>query len=77
MEDRIAELALLCFDGNPEKATALLELLKISLQLDEDKIPEVKQPVCVWEREGQCFKDIPDSLRACKKPCAFLEIDVK
>lgn len=73
-EERIAELALKCFDGDPEKALALLELLKISIQPEiampqlDMTLPEEK---CYWEKEGECWKDIPDSLRKCKKPCKF------
>lgn len=73
-EERIAELALKCFDGDHEKAVALLELLKISLQ-PEISMPDVSmhlpEEVCYWEREGECWKDIPDSLRKCTKPCQF------
>ena len=75
-EDRIAELALKCFDGDPEKAVALLELLKISLQSDCD-MPEVEislpEEHCRWEREGQCWLDMPDSLRKCNLPCSCFE----
>lgn len=74
--DKIAELALTCCEGDSKRATALLELLKISLQLG-DEMPLIGCYECVWEHSGQCFKDIPDSIRACKKPCAFMEIDVK
>ena len=76
MEERIAELALKCFDGDPDKALALLELLKISLQ-PECSMPNVEmqlpEEACCWEREGDCWKDIPDSIRKCKKPCSFFK----
>lgn len=74
-EERIAELAMKCFDGDSEKALALLELLKISLQPDIE-MPKVCMK-CIWEHSGQCWKDIPDSIRKCKKPCAFLEVSVE
>ena len=73
-EDKIAELALKCFDGDHEKAIALLELLKISIE-PTCKMPDVEMqlddPSCRWEKCGDCWKDIPDSIRRCKKPCAF------
>jgi hypothetical protein len=76
MEDRIAELAMKCFDGDPDKAIALLELLKLSLQ-PECSMPDVKmllpEEVCYWEKEGNCYKDIPDSIGPCKKPCTFFK----
>lgn len=75
-EERIAELALKCFDGEPDKAVALLELLKISLN-PACKLPDVEmhlpEEICCYEREGNCWKDIPDSIRPCRKPCAFFE----
>lgn len=73
-EERIAELALKCFDGDPDKALALLELLRMSLEPEcsfpnvEMKLPEEN---CCYEREGNCWKDIPDSIRKCEKPCEF------
>ena len=73
--DKIAELALTCCEGDAKRATALLELFKISLQLDGE-MSLVGCKKCLWEHSGQCFKDIPDSIRACKKPCEFMEIDV-
>lgn len=76
-ENEIAELALRCFDGDDEKALALLQLLKISLQLDCD-MPKVEmvlteESTCCWEKEGMCWKDVPDSIRKCEKPCTFLQ----
>jgi hypothetical protein len=79
-EERIAELALKCFDGNPEKALALLELLRISIQ-PECSMPDVEmqlpEETCCYEREGDCWKDIPDSIRACRKPCLFFKSSVE
>ena len=75
-EEELAELALKCFDGDPEKAVALLKLLKLSLQPEcsmpdlEMKLPE---EVCRWEKTGQCWVNMPDSLRPCKKPCTCFE----
>ena len=74
-EERIADLALKCFDGDPDKSIALLELLKLSIQ-PEVEMPKV-QMKCTWEHSGQCWKDIPDSIRSCKKPCAFMEVGVE
>ena len=79
-EERISELALECFDGDPDKALALLELLKISLQPEcsmpdlEMQLPEEK---CRWEKEGKCWVDMPDSLRTCSKPCTCFENKVE
>lgn len=78
-EERIAELALKCFDGDPDKALALLELLKISLQ-EDCSLPEMDmhlpEETCCYEREGDCWKDVPDSLRPCQKPCTFFKNNV-
>lgn len=81
MEEELAELALKCFDGDPEKAIALLKLLKISLQ-PECALPDVKMELpedecCRWSIEGQCWIDMPDSLRKCVKPCMHFENKVK
>ena len=75
MEEELAELALKCFDGDPEKAVALLKLLKLSLQSDVDVIEERDIPVdsCRWEKTGQCWLNMPDSLRPCTKPCTCFE----
>ena len=76
MEERIAELALKCFDGDPDKALALLELLKISLQ-PEGNFPDVEmklpEETCYYEKEGDCWKDVPDSISLCRKPCEFFK----
>ena len=77
-EERIAELALKCFDGDQEKALALLELLKISLS-PEIEMPNVEMELpeeCCWEKEGSCYKDIPDSICICRKPCTFFKLRV-
>ena len=74
-EDKIAELALKCFDGDPDKAVALLELLKISLQ-PNCSMPDLEMHVpeeCRWEKEGQCWLQMPDSIRKCTKPCTYFE----
>ena len=75
-ENEIAELALKCFDGNHEKAVALLELLKISLE-PECKMPDLEmqleEETCYWERCNNCWKDVPDSIKQCKKPCEFFK----
>lgn len=78
-EEKIAELALKCFDGDPDKAVALLELLKVSLQKDSslpDMDMHLPEEICCWEKEGNCWKDIPDSIRPCKKPCSFFESSI-
>lgn len=75
-EDEIAELALFCFDGDSRKAVALLELLKMSLE-PECKMPNVEmnleEETCYWERCNNCLKDVPDSIKQCKKPCKFFK----
>ena len=82
-EERIAELALKCFDGNSEKALALLELLKISL-IPECDFPDVElqlpEDTCYYERNGNCWKDIPDSVRlffSGSVPCGDPHQDLK
>ena len=80
MEEDISELALKCFDGDPEKAIALLQLLKLTIQPECD-VPEAEmhlpEEVCRGEKDTQCWIDMPDSLRKCKKPCAYFEKRVK
>lgn len=79
-EDKISELSLKCFDGDPEKAVALLELLKISLQPEcsmPDVVMHLPEEKCRWEREGRCWVDMPDSLRNCIKPCTCFENSVE
>ena len=52
-EEKIAELALKCFDGDPDKAVALLELLKVSLQKDSslpDMDMHLPEEICCWEK---------------------------
>lgn len=72
----LSELALKCFDGDPEKATALLKLLVLSLE-PECNMPKVEmklpEEMCRWEKSGQCWVDMPDSLKKCVKPCACFE----
>ena len=79
-EDEIAELALKCFDGDQEKALALLTLLKISLQNDCD-LPDVEmvlpeEPCEYRDKYGMCWLDMPDSLRECSIPCMKLENNI-
>jgi hypothetical protein len=79
-EDEIAELALKCFDGDQEKALALLTLLKISLQNDCD-LPDVEmvlpeEPCEYRDKYGKCWLDMPDSLRECSIPCTKLENNI-
>lgn len=76
---REEELALKCFDGDPEKAEALLTLLNMSSQPIcaftemEMTLPEEQ---CCWENKGYCTKDIPDSYFKCRKPCTFYKSGV-
>lgn len=79
-EDEIAELALKCFDGDNEKALALLKLLRITLQGECD-MPEVKmvfpKEECEYrDKYGKCWLDMPDSLRECSVPCIKFENDI-
>lgn len=72
-----AELALKCFDGDTQKAEALLELLNISMDMPAS-MPDVKMKLpedsrCEWEHNGECWKDIPDSCLKCKIPCTFFK----
>ena len=50
-ENEVIELALKCFDGNHEKALALLTLLKINLQ-EGCSLPEVEMVLPEEEYEG-------------------------
>lgn len=76
MEEELSELALRCFDGDPDKAVALLKLLRLSLQPD-CVMPEVEMHLpneaCRWEKSGQCWMDMPDSLKPCSKPCSYFK----
>lgn len=80
MEEELSDLALKCFDGDPEKAIALLKLLRLSLQPD-CAVPNVEmylpEETCRWEKSGQCWMDMPDSVRPCNKPCAYFEKHVE
>ena len=76
MEDKTVELALKCFDGDGEKAEALLTLLNISTQ-PLCNFPKVEmslpEDICKWKNGEECWKDIPDSCLKCKIPCEYYE----
>ena len=74
---REEELALRCFDGDPEKAEALLELLHLSeIPCATADLDMLLPDECRWEKDGKCWRDIPDSCITCRKPCNFFELRI-
>ena len=73
-EEELANLALECFEGDTDKAVALLKLIKLSLSDEQACLYDVD---CRWCKEGQCWLNMPDSLRDCKLPCLYAEKRVK
>lgn len=71
-EEELASLALECFEGDADKAVALLKLIKLSLS-DEHVYQRGVNEDCRWCKEGQCWLNMPDSLRACTLPCSYAE----
>ena len=78
--ERTEDLALMCFDGDPKKAEALLELLELSKVQLACSMPKVEMQLpsekCYWEKSGCCWKDVPDSFLKCKKPCKFFKTNI-
>ena len=69
-EEELASLALECFEGDADKAVALLKLIKLSISDEQTFLCNAD---CRWCKEGQCWLNMPDSLRACVLPCSYAE----
>ena len=73
------EAALFLFDGNEEKATIFMNLLKDTFfesPVKYDIKMDFSEPSCRWCDNGECWYFMPDSRFRCehnKKTCDFYE----
>lgn len=66
--------AIALFSGDVEKANRLINII-LTLTTHKEEFPniEMKLPVdhCAYFHNGECWKDIPDSVLKCKGHCNF------
>lgn len=75
MEDTRLELALSITNGDRAKAGDLLNLIDYSMR-KSSKFPDVKMVLpeegeeCFWYAKGECWVEVPDSVKPCKGKCS-------
>ena len=66
------KLLSICFDNNPDKIEAFLELFNLN---NDVSMPDIKMVLpeesCVHSNNDTCLLEFPDSIKKCKQPCNF------